>query len=285
MWIIPRSITSRYAPEAADLTSDSDKLCQMLSAGAMWRSKPLPSRSWSRILKTVPWMKRLSTTIYDDSTGDAIVDAWMESWAATPANRSLLRAGDVAQTTPDTFGPISTDSFANPNPDGASSRTSQDTLALDTTMSSNRTLKALATASRRASSRRRKSAHPTVGNDCSFSQADQAQNWATPVASDDGDKVTVASHQSGLIGQAFRFGRQAPRTPTPGPESSPSGPVSPQQLRLNPAFVEWLMGWPEGWVGVTSWPFSETASFRPRPLSPLPHLQNDSCDSGCELPR
>ena len=35
-----------------------------------------------------------------------------------------------------------------------------------------------------------------------------------------------------------------------GPPPSPSGPISPQ--RLNPAFVEWLMGWPEGWSSAHS---------------------------------
>jgi 5-methylcytosine-specific restriction endonuclease McrA len=46
----------------------------------------------------------------------------------------------------------------------------------------------------------------------------------------------------------------APRPPrtsiteTPGAESSPSAPISPQPSRLNPAFVEWMLGWPERWT-------------------------------------
>lgn len=38
----------------------------------------------------------------------------------------------------------------------------------------------------------------------------------------------------------------APATCEHGSESSASDPTS--RRRLNPAFVEWLMGWPEGWT-------------------------------------
>lgn len=39
-------------------------------------------------------------------------------------------------------------------------------------------------------------------------------------------------------------GHPGPVTSTGGPESSPATRIS---RRLNPAFVTWLMGWPEGW--------------------------------------
>jgi hypothetical protein len=46
-----------------------------------------------------------------------------------------------------------------------------------------------------------------------------------------------------------RFSLQGPTTPA-GPTSSPEHPGSPPLsiLRLNPNFVEWLMGWPMGWT-------------------------------------
>lgn len=37
----------------------------------------------------------------------------------------------------------------------------------------------------------------------------------------------------------------APATSTPGATSSP---IDPTSLRLSPAFVEWMMGWPTGWT-------------------------------------
>jgi hypothetical protein len=80
------------------------------------------------------------------------------------------------------------------------------------------------------------------GTTSSHSLATNAEVWATPMANDDGHKVTPNSHQAGLIGQSYRFGRPAHQMPKGGEESA--------QLtrRLNPRFVEWLMGWPIGWT-------------------------------------
>lgn len=78
--------------------------------------------------------------------------------------------------------------------------------------------------------------------------------WATPVASDDGKKVTSASLQPGLIGQSSEFAGR--------PDLTPTGEISLNAYgrpRLNPKFVEWLMGWPEGWADLTSYTSSETA--------------------------
>lgn len=54
-----------------------------------------------------------------------------------------------------------------------------------------------------------------------------------------------------------RFSHPAPATPTHGRESSPSGRTS--RRRLNPTFVEWLMGLPVGW---TDFAALETGSWR-----------------------
>ena len=76
-----------------------------------------------------------------------------------------------------------------------------------------------------------------------------AGQWATPT-SRDADKWHYREpgheRQVNLSGQASAHSLPAPETPMPGDESSPSGPTS--RRRLNPKFVEWLMGVPEGWV-------------------------------------
>ena len=85
----------------------------------------------------------------------------------------------------------------------------------------------------------------------------EGENWATPQARDykDGADPAATIPTNGMLG------RQAPRTAMAGPESSQSDQTSPPQSarRLNPSFVEWLMGLPVGWTD--SKPLA-TGSFR-----------------------
>jgi hypothetical protein len=84
---------------------------------------------------------------------------------------------------------------------------------------------------------------------------EQAANWSTPMAGDDGAKATVNSHQKGLIGDADRFSGHPVQQALSGDKSSAKDPTLP---RLNPKFVEWLMGWPEDWVELTNYAYLET---------------------------
>jgi hypothetical protein len=87
----------------------------------------------------------------------------------------------------------------------------------------------------------------------------EAKFWPTPCAQDDnktpeahlamkhrmkgGPRQTITSLQ--VLTQLWTS-RPVPATETPGPPSWPSGQTS--RRRLNPRFVEWLMGWPERWT-------------------------------------
>ena len=71
-------------------------------------------------------------------------------------------------------------------------------------------------------------------------------NWATPTSRDYKD----GSNPSENVPTNALLGRQAPRTPMPGPQSSETDQTS--HRRLNPKFVEWLMGWPMDWVELTN---------------------------------
>ena len=70
-----------------------------------------------------------------------------------------------------------------------------------------------------------------------------AETWPTPLAADSGEKVIKNSHQNSLIkaSDAFHTSHQAQATQD-GEKSSDKPP------RLNPLFVQWLMGWLIGWT-------------------------------------
>lgn len=97
-----------------------------------------------------------------------------------------------------------------------------------------------------------------AGSDARRPRYSEAGNWATPKArdyrSDAGGSAETSSHLS----------RQAPRTSMPGQE------CSPLPRRLNPLFVEWLMGLPRGWTDCEpvetelfqSWLHTHTALLR-----------------------
>lgn len=89
-------------------------------------------------------------------------------------------------------------------------------------------------------------------NSCDAGQAlsRQATRWPTPRANDYKAAARLGRHRGQLnqtTEQIFPCSLPAPTTSRPGSECSNAGPNS--HRRLNPAFVEWLMGWPAGWTG------------------------------------
>lgn len=76
----------------------------------------------------------------------------------------------------------------------------------------------------------------------------QATAWRTPTA---GDIKTMRHHGNmGLAGQAtdsLSFPQDHPMS-MGGPESSSADASTSSRLYLNPLFVNWLMGWPDGWT-------------------------------------
>ena len=79
--------------------------------------------------------------------------------------------------------------------------------------------------------------------------------WATPIGRDykDGamDPEAPTPTNSILGRQVLRTGLPVPTNGTSGPESSSGGPSSrrpPSRPRLNPRFVTWLQGFPQGWA-------------------------------------
>lgn len=81
-----------------------------------------------------------------------------------------------------------------------------------------------------------------------------AMTWSAPLVADAGEKVTLASHQAGLLAQAasFRPPLSQDQPIAGGSICSTDGPNSNQpsvKRKLNVIFVEALMRWPTGLSG------------------------------------
>lgn len=84
----------------------------------------------------------------------------------------------------------------------------------------------------------------------------QTAAWATPTVKGNHNRAGISPKAGdGLATQAARLFETTSASPPPAPETPMDGspcstvdPISPR--RLNPLFVEWLMGWPEGWTSL-----------------------------------
>lgn len=125
----------------------------------------------------------------------------------------------------------------------------------------------------------------TGGRALSEEACETVTNWPTPNAqagtgymssgsNRDTWRPTARGRGAGLRPELHR-GRPALTTPTDGESTSPSTPTSrpPSRRRLNPRFVEALMGWSQRWAlpELISCVFSEMASCPPKRLE---HFSN-----------
>ena len=110
----------------------------------------------------------------------------------------------------------------------------------------------------------------------------QAQQWPTPASRDyrTPNSQSLQERGQGAKGEQLpnfvehHFSHPAQQTQH-GPKSSGADPILPR--RLNPAFVEWLMGWPIGWTIAepSASSAAETALWRRKLLR---HLSNFIAD-------
>jgi len=102
----------------------------------------------------------------------------------------------------------------------------------------------------------------------------QARLWNTPRSIAAAGATNNMERDGQLREQASRFSRPTGLETTPdGPPSSPNAPTSRQ--RLNPAFVAWLMGWPDC-LAPSGCGCSATASYLSRQRMRLSHLAGGS---------
>ena len=255
-WLyLPNSTCSMSSPEAECSDSPSTSDVKHLDTSAeLWvtsSGKPmLRPRSW-RGWKTRPWIQHLFGTILPPSTAQRGADAWISSLRDSRASHTPQQARNSATMTPDPMVtgmdqfPTSCESWTKCDPPWSSAKMFRGGLWEDISNDSGKSYVEWATISKTRSS----SLRQTLARATSVSAS---SSWPTPVASDDGHKVTPASHQPGLIGAAENY-----RLSHTGQRTRGCREFSKTTHRLNPRFAEWTMGWPLGWSdcdsSVTGW--------------------------------
>lgn len=317
MWLhVPGISTSRAdTADSASPSARAGELSRKLRARTMTRAEWAEVYRWSRSLTwsatfgrpayllrafaTEPSLRLLSGLTCAPSTVRRGAAAWMDSWQASPASPTRSPGTSSGPTTSATSGRTWSDSYAPPDPAGDSLRTWAEAFGTSTPASAP-TLKALATASRRRSSRLRTWVRRTVAPVSSSSP------WPTPRAQDN-DQGETARQGVAEAGSSWRGQHRGATTTTaammwPTPRTSDTkasgardyrtghagttltdqtarsslpderttgnpSPASGGRRYLNPSFVEWLMGLPAGWtsLGALDCTCLETAWSRCRP--------------------
>lgn len=268
MWIYIPSTSCRSAPGSEDSISESDWRFQALEQSAWLRGKPLPARSWHRRWTKDRCIQRLSGRMPEPSTVERGLAEFMASLPAIPASPSLSQASDEEPKTPDTSGPRSSASLGKWDPSSCSWRMSQAMFDWASTECSVILPKSGSTQSGQLFE------HPmselrTDESGCS--------SWPTAVAGD--------AKSCGAAAYSTASGRHSGTTLTDATRKWNSGRQDPNQtgaespntsgLRLNPRFVEWLMGFPDEW---TVCEHSATPSSQHKHPSPSENLHGGSDD-------
>ena len=274
MWLhIPTSVLPLASEDSTSELNEAQAV--QLSQSATWRTKSLRLQSWQRVWQKERCLKHLSGLTLRPSMAASGVTKWLESLLAIPASHSAQQDKKKAQTIQETSGQTSSMSSKTSGHNGVSLRTSHITSDLVTFNLSGQALNRLASdvksnSSRRLTLERRRR---VSGSSSSLTQETQTLpvriysqkvRWLTPMGS---SQVKVKATRKG---QTYLFLQsQAGDWPPPFPQAGKvrrlNGSKSKSTIgRLfNPAFVEWLMGFPPGWVCQLppSTNCSETLSF------------------------
>lgn len=179
MWILPKSLTSRFAPGTEALTSDCGDASRTCAQLLMRRSRPSRASSFSREWKAGNLIRLRSGLISSHSLGESFADWWTSFLAATRASHSPAQARDSEAKTRDTSGRLSQAAFDFFNLESASLRTSRATLPKGC-ITSCLTWEDWVTEQRGEFSARLNAARLISGSGC--------LSWPTPTANEDKDQ-------------------------------------------------------------------------------------------------
>lgn len=280
MWLHLPTLTTSEACRSVQASEASTSDCTWRSPDTeLWAlsSETLsPRRSSWRGWRTRPWHRLLSGTTYEPSTADHGAAAFISSQPVIHANPFRVRGTERAPMIPATFGRTSRASSKRADPSASFSKTSPG-ICPSVSETSAVSFKAWASGLRRASYQQRKSARLIPGKGSSF--------WATPTTRSAANRACVAVSPTGVMfrddanqaGSQTGLGNQAQtmtllwelldaaglrgtsfRSSHPVRTLLLSGePYGATSLALNPAFADWMMGWPSGWSEpmrpVTGW--------------------------------
>ena len=221
MWILPKQLISRYAPDTVALTSDSDDCSQACGQSLTVRSKHLQSKIFLREWKKENWMRLRSGAISKPFLGNAFEEWWISSLVDTLANHLAQQESNLDQKMNDTCGPISQEEFKFCDPSFVSLKMLKGTLKTDLEKSLMIWNK-MVTEQRGEYFQRQNAAYPIKDAECS--------SLPTPCANEDSFRLNGNSQQSKCLEAKSRRGELG----NPGP--------------LNPQFVELMMDLPIGWT-------------------------------------
>lgn len=106
MWIIPSPI-SPFVQDTEALISDLNEFSQMCEQSLMWRSKPSQSSTWLRRLKRGGLILRLFGRTLKPSHGNSFVEKWTSSVEASLVNHLAPQEDEEEPTTQGTSSPTS----------------------------------------------------------------------------------------------------------------------------------------------------------------------------------
>lgn len=135
MWILPKSLTSRFAPGTEALTSDCGDASRACEQSLMRRSRHSRASSFSREWRAGNLTRLRSGLISSHSLGESFADWWTSYLAATRVSHSRAQASDSEAKTLATSGRLSQAAFDFFNLESASLKTSKATLPKGSTTS------------------------------------------------------------------------------------------------------------------------------------------------------
>ena len=124
MWILTKKLhTSAYVQDTKALGLDLEAFCQLSEKSLTWRGKDSLSRTWLQRWKRESWIQHLSSRTLRPSLTESFVDAWTSSLEDSRVSHSQLLESVKLLKTPDTSSPTSQTESESANLELFSSKT------------------------------------------------------------------------------------------------------------------------------------------------------------------